>query len=77
LKYTVDLTWTDNAGNEDGYRIYRGDSPTTLGLIATIAADSTFFQDSALARKTYYYYKVCAYNGDGEGCSNTIETKTK
>jgi|GEM_PF-718903 len=77
LKYTVDLTWTDNAGNEDGFRIYRGDSPTTLTEIDTVGPDTTFYQDSGLTRKTVYYYKVCAYNGDGEGCSATIETKTK
>jgi hypothetical protein len=77
LKYTVDLTWTDNADNEDGFRIYRGDSPSTLVLIDTIGADSTFYQDSGLTRKTFYYYKVCAYNTYGEGCSVTIQTKTK
>ncbi len=77
LKYTVDLTWTDNANNEDGFRIYRGDSPTTLILIDTVAPNTTFYQDSGLTRKTIYYYKVCAYNADGEGCSETIETRTK
>ncbi len=77
LKYTVDLTWTDNANNEDGFKIYRGDSPTNLILIDTVEADTTFYQDSGLTRKTTYYYKVCAYNADGEGCSETIETKTK
>lgn len=77
LKYTVDLTWTDNADNEDGFRIYRGDSPTTLVEIDTVGPNTTFYQDSDLTRKTYYYYKVCAYNGDGEGCTATIQTKTK
>ncbi len=74
---TVNLTWTDNASNEDGFKIYRGDSPSTLELIDTIGVDSTSYPDSGLNRKTYYYYKVCAYNTYGEGCSDTIETKTK
>jgi hypothetical protein len=76
-KYNVVLSWTDNANNEDGFRIYRGDSPANLVPIDTIGPDSTSYDDTGLTRKTYYYYKVCAYNGDGEGCSATIQTKTK
>jgi fibronectin type 3 domain-containing protein len=76
-KYTVDLTWTDNANNEDGFKIYRGDSPSTLELVGTVGPDSTSFLDSGLTRKTYYYYKVCAYNTDGEGCTAVLQTKTK
>jgi hypothetical protein len=76
-KYTVDLTWTDNSNNEDGFKIYRGDSPLTLTLIDTVGADTTFFQDSGLTRKTIYYYKVCAYNAYGESCTDILQTKTK
>lgn len=76
-KYNALLTWTDNAGNEDGFRIYRGDSPSTLVLIDTIGPDSTSYDDTGLTRKTMYYYKVCAFNTDGENCSATIEVKTK
>jgi hypothetical protein len=36
----VNLTWTDNAPNEEGYRIYRGGN-----LLATLAADSTSYSD--------------------------------
>jgi hypothetical protein len=36
----VSLTWTDNAPNEDGYRIYRGGN-----LLATLAANSTSYED--------------------------------
>lgn len=77
FKYEVYLTWTDNANDEDGFRIYRGDSPTTLVLIDTIGPDSTAYTDTGLTRKTFYYYKVCAYNGDGEGCTTVLQVKTK
>jgi hypothetical protein len=76
-KYSVDLTWTDNSNNEDGFNIYRGDSPSTLNLIDTVAADTTSYEDTGLTRKTVYYYKVCAYNTNGESCSATIQTKTR
>jgi hypothetical protein len=73
----VDLTWTDNSNNEDGFKIYRGLSPSTLSLIATVGPNVTIYTDTALARKTTYYYKVCAYNAYGENCSGTISVTTK
>lgn len=76
-KYSMDLTWTDNATDEDGFRIYRGTTSSNLVLIDTIAADSTAYEDTGLTRKTYYYYKVCAYNTYGENCTAVIQTKTK
>jgi hypothetical protein len=77
FKYAANLTWNDNSSNEDGFRIYRGDSPTTLSLVGTVGADATSFEDTGLTRKTFYYYKVCAYNGDGEGCTAVLQAKTK
>jgi serine protease AprX len=77
LKYTADITWADNSNNEDGFNIYRGTSPTNLTLIATVGADTTFYQDSGLTRKSTYYYKVCAYNGSGESCSAVVQANTK
>ena len=76
-KYSVDFTWTDNSNNEDGFKIYRGDSPSTLTLTDTVGPNTTSCEDTGLTRKTVYYYQVCAYNADGEGCSAIIETKTK
>jgi fibronectin type 3 domain-containing protein len=76
-KTTVNLTWTDNANNEDGFKIYRGPSAASLTLIATVGPNTTSYLNSGLARRTTYYYKVCAYNTVGENCSATIQTKTK
>lgn len=76
-KTSASLTWVDNAGNEDGFRIYWGTSPSSLSLVATVGANTTSYVKTGLTRKTVYYYKVCAYNGDGEGCTAVIQTKTK
>ena len=76
-KTTMSLSWTDNADNEDGFKVYRGTSASNLSLIATIGANSTSYPDSGLSRKTTYYYKVCAYNTYGESCSATISKKTR
>jgi len=73
----VALNWTDNSNNETGFRVYRGTTSSNLVLIATVGANVTTYNNTGLARRTTYYYKVCAYNAEGESCSATIQTKTK
>ncbi|HLP46812.1 MAG TPA: trypsin-like peptidase domain-containing protein [Candidatus Kapabacteria bacterium] len=74
---SIALTWTDNSNNEDGFKIYRGLSSSNLSLIATVGSNVTSYNDTGLARRTTYYYKVCAYNANGESCSGIISKKTK
>jgi hypothetical protein len=69
--------WTDNATTETGYRVYRGTTSTNLTLRATLAANTTQYTDSGLSRRTRYYYKICAYNSYGEGCSAVSSATTK
>jgi lysyl endopeptidase len=73
----IELTWTDNSNDEDGFRIYRGLSPLTLAVIGTVGPNTTVYNDTSFASKTTYYYKVCAYNANGEGCSGVISFTTK
>jgi hypothetical protein len=73
----VELTWADNSNNEDGFRIYRGLTSTTLALVDTVAAGTTFYSDTGLAYKTTYYYKVCAFNANGEACTSVASIKTR
>jgi hypothetical protein len=64
----VFLAWTDNSGNETGFRIQRKQGATgTYTEIATPGANVTTYtdNDSALLDGTQYYYKVCAYNPAG------------
>lgn len=70
-KAKISLSWTDNSDNEDGFKIYRGLSPTGLTLYHTVGANVTAYDDTGVSSKTTYYYKVCAYNSYGENCSNT------
>jgi hypothetical protein len=77
-KSKIALSWVDNADNETGFRIYRGtNDPSTPDLIATIAANSVEYVDRSVQSKTTYYYKVCAYNANGEGCSGVVSATTK
>ncbi|UCH96574.1 MAG: hypothetical protein JSV88_06920, partial [Candidatus Aminicenantes bacterium] len=73
----INLAWTDNSDNEEGFRIYRGDTPLTLIPITSVQPNTTYYQDSDLTPKTVYFYKVCAYNVYGEGCSTTVQYRQK
>jgi lysyl endopeptidase len=68
-KKTVNLVWTDNSGNESGFRVYRGTDGVNFSLITTLSANSTTYKER-LSSGVTYYYKVCAYNTAGEACSN-------
>jgi len=67
---TVTLTWTDNANNESAYILSRSDSGVggPYNTIATLAADTTSYADSAPYRQTSYY-RLSATN-----ISNASET---
>jgi len=67
----VSLEWSDNANNEDGFRIYRDGS-----IIATLRSNSTIYQDTGLEAGKTYRYSVTAYNEAGESgaCSYTAKT---
>lgn len=72
----VDLSWTDNATNETGYKIYRSDNGGAYNLIDTITADSTSYNDTTITAGAAHFYKVAAYNGAGETESNAAGANT-
>lgn len=62
----ITLTWTDNANNENGFRLERKSSTAaSYSVIATLAANVTSYEDSGLKASTKYLYRVRAYNGNG------------
>ncbi|MBI5408654.1 MAG: fibronectin type III domain-containing protein [Nitrospirae bacterium] len=62
----INLSWTDNSGNEIGFKIERKlGIDGTYRLIATKEADVTTYSDTGLLTGTTYYYRVRAYNADG------------
>jgi hypothetical protein len=66
------LTWTDNAGNETGYRVERKTgSSGSYGEIAVLPVNTTTYTDPNVAGSTTYCYRVRAYNDVGNsGYSN-------
>jgi len=61
----IDLVWTDNANNEDGYRIRRATAGGAFTVIATLAAGSTAYQDRGLTPNTLEDYHIEAFNTVG------------
>jgi len=73
----INLSWTDNANNEQGFKIERcqGNSCTNFVQIAQVAvANTTSYSDTGLASNTRYRYRVRAYNSVGNSAYSNIAT---
>ncbi|MCM5527269.1 fibronectin type III domain-containing protein [Parasegetibacter sp. NRK P23] len=63
---SIAVTWADNANNEEKYELYR--STTANGvyvLLASLPANTTTYNDTALLSNAVFYYKVRAVNEGG------------
>jgi subtilisin family serine protease len=58
----INLSWTDSATGEDGYKIERRTGNGTYSQIATPSANATTYTDSSLTDGVAYTYRVRAYN---------------
>ena len=62
----INLSWTDNSGVELNYIVARsGTSGGPYTDIATLAANTTSYQNTGLTANTTYYYVVRAVNATG------------
>jgi hypothetical protein len=67
----VRLTWLDQSGNEDAFRVYRTDVEANIGLAP---ANTEQFVDEEVACGNTYRYSVMAFNAAGtSGASTTAE----
>ncbi|HSP87854.1 MAG TPA: PQQ-dependent sugar dehydrogenase [Ignavibacteriaceae bacterium] len=58
---TVELNWSDNSNNEDGFKIERSENNGGFLEIGSVAANINTFQD-VVAQPADYKYRVRAYN---------------
>ena len=73
------MSWTDNSGNESGFRIERcsGSACSNFAQIASVGANFNIYSDSGLPASAVYSYRVRAYNAAGNsGYSNTATDTT-
>lgn len=70
----IDLTWTDDFNNADGYRVERcqGYGCQDFDEIEQLVSSARGFHDANLSPATYRY-KVVAFNARGETVSNTVD----
>ena len=59
---SIGLSWNHTSNDEYGFEVERAINGGTFNYIATLAANSTFYNDSGLRAKTNYVYRVRAYN---------------
>ncbi|MBI5043343.1 MAG: fibronectin type III domain-containing protein [Nitrospirae bacterium] len=68
--------WTDNS-TETGFRIERsGSSGGPYSEIATVGANVTTYSNTGLSSSTTYYYRVRAYNANGNSASSSVASAT-
>ncbi|MFC1521355.1 fibronectin type III domain-containing protein [Elusimicrobiota bacterium] len=74
----IDITWTDNADDEDGFKVERSTiSGSDFTEIASIAgANTTTYSSIGLSGFTTYYYRVRAYNSAGNSSYSNEDDAT-
>lgn len=74
----INLTWTDNADIETGFRIERckGSACTNFTQIATVDENVKSYSNTKLTAKTTYSYRVVAYNASGTSAYSNTATAT-
>ncbi len=73
---SIDLTWTDNSNNEDGFKLLRSVGGGTYTLYQTFGADVTSYSATGLTESTSYGFEVVAYNTVGDSASSQSNTLT-
>lgn len=67
--------WTDNATNEEGYKVFFGVGDTTSATAVTVlAADSGSYTTNSLAANTQYSLQVAATNAGGDSAKTPAAT---
>ncbi len=62
----INLSWTDNANDEYGFRIERSIDGVSWNTVATVGKDIQAYSDTSVASDTTYRYQMFAYNGSGQ-----------
>ena len=76
-KTEIDISWTDNATDETGFKIERSDrNNANFVQIATVGANVTSFSDTGLKKNTTYYYRVRATNANGDSAYSNEASAT-
>ena len=69
----INLSWIDNATNEDGYKVERKTGNGNYAVIGSMGANLSTYSDLGLTTNTTYTYRVYAYNSAGNSLQYSNE----
>ena len=73
----INLSWTDNANNENGFKVEQSTDGTTFAQIAMLGSNTVSFSVTGLSASTTYHYRVVSFNDAGNSSfSNTASATT-
>ncbi len=73
----VNLSWTDNSNNENGFQIWRtSNNGRSWTNIANVSANTTSFTDTGVNARKTYSYAVRAFNDTGYSAYSNTATVT-
>jgi hypothetical protein len=74
----VNLSWTDNSGNEDRFEIQRSSDGVSFATITSVGANVRTFSDTGLQTRRNYWYRVRAAAGSVTSAySNVAKVRTR
>ncbi|HYG79113.1 MAG TPA: fibronectin type III domain-containing protein [Pyrinomonadaceae bacterium] len=76
---SITIAWTDNSGDEDGFKIEKcaGANCSDFQWLANMPAGVTNITEWGLGKNKTYKYRVCAFNSAGDsGYTNTTTATT-
>ncbi|HEX8423021.1 MAG TPA: metallophosphoesterase, partial [Pyrinomonadaceae bacterium] len=72
----IDLAWTNNSTNEDGFQVEQSTDGVNFTRIATVAPNVNAYSNTGLQPAATYYYRVRAFNSGGDGAYSPTASAT-
>jgi acid phosphatase type 7 len=72
----INLSWTDNASNENGFKVEQSTDGTTFAQIAMLGSNAVSHSVTGLSASTTYFYRVVSFNDAGNSSFSNTATAT-
>jgi len=72
----INLTWTDNANNENGFKVEQSTDGINFAQVAMLASNAVSYSATSLSASTTYHYRVVSFNDAGNSQFSNTATAT-